>query len=270
MIPKIIHYCWFGGKPKPDGVKNFIDSWRKYCPDYEIREWNESNFNINENDYCREAYESQKWAFVVDYARLVILYRFGGIYMDTDVEIIKSFNPLLQLNGFMCFEDPNNVSIGTLGVVKHSKLVKDFLSAYKHRHFYKSDGGYDTTTNLKIITQVLTQKYHLCLNGKEQIVGDNVKVFPREVFIAKSVNTGWITADDTTFAIHHYAGSWLSDEDRKLGERQSYYLRKYMTKLEYPLSKLARYRSTYDLYGMKIIWEKAIKHFCQLVRINRR
>ena len=94
MIPKIIHYCWFGGKEKPEDVKRYIASWEKYCPDYEIKEWNESNFDIHENDYCREAYEAKKWAFVTDYVRLKALYEEGGFYMDTDVEVVKSLDPL--------------------------------------------------------------------------------------------------------------------------------------------------------------------------------
>ncbi len=94
MIPKKIHYCWFGGKEKPEDVKRYIASWKKYCPDYEIKEWNESNFDIHENDYCREAYEAKKWAFLTDYVRLKALYEEGGFYMDTDVEVVKSLDPL--------------------------------------------------------------------------------------------------------------------------------------------------------------------------------
>jgi len=94
MIPKIIHYCWFGGKPLPDEVKKYMETWKKYCPYYEITEWNESNFDVNQNQYCREAYEAGKWAFVSDYARLKILYDYGGIYMDTDMEVCKPLDRL--------------------------------------------------------------------------------------------------------------------------------------------------------------------------------
>ena len=104
MIPKIIHYCWFGGNPLSDDAKRYIASWKKYCPDYEIREWNESNFDINENDYCREAYEQKKWAFVTDYVRLKALYEYGGIYMDTDVEVVKPLDPLLSYDALSGYE----------------------------------------------------------------------------------------------------------------------------------------------------------------------
>lgn len=269
MVPKIIHFCWFGGKPKPDDVKQYIASWRTYCPDYEIREWNESNFDINENNYCREAYNAKKWAFVADYTRLSVIYKFGGIYMDTDVELVQSFDSLLALDAFMCFEDHDKVSIGTFGAQKKSALVKDFLDAYKDRHFYKENGEIDTTTNLEIVTQILHKKYHLNLNGKQQTLLKNIVVFPREKFIAKSVNTGWIMKDDSTIAIHHYAGSWFNEENKKLLERQSFYLRKYIRILEDPLSKLARYRSVYDLYGLKALSEKTVKHLARLVHIRR-
>ncbi len=269
MVPKIIHYCWFGGNPKPDDVKRYIASWKKYCPDYEIREWNESNFDINKNDYCCEAYRAKKWAFVADYARLSVLFKFGGIYMDTDVELVQSFDSLLALDAFMCFEDHDKVSIGTFGASKASKLVKDFLTAYDNRHFYKENGEFDTTTNLETVTQILHNKYYLRLNGRQQILHKNIVVFPREKFIAKSVNTGWIMSDDSTIAIHHYAGSWFSDEDKKLHKRQSFYLRKYMRMIEDPLSKLARCRSVIELYGMKSFSKKILKHLAGLVNIRR-
>ena len=104
MIPKIIHYCWFGRKPKSEEFNKYLESWKRFCPDYEIKEWNESNFDLNKNDYCREAYEAKKWAFVADYVRLKVLEKYGGIYMDTDVELIKSLDKFLHYNAFMCFE----------------------------------------------------------------------------------------------------------------------------------------------------------------------
>ena len=104
MIPKIIHYCWFGGNPLPEDAKKYIESWRKYCPGYEIKEWNESNFDINCCDYVREAYEAKKWAFVSDYARFYILYQYGGLYFDTDVEMIRPLFSILQKGSFMGME----------------------------------------------------------------------------------------------------------------------------------------------------------------------
>lgn len=118
MIPKSIHYCWFGGSPLPDDVKKYIESWKRFCPDYEIRQWNEYNFDVNENQYCSEAYRAKKWAFVSDYARLKILYDNGGIYMDTDVEVVRSLDPLLQYRAFSGFESEHAISTGAMGSIK--------------------------------------------------------------------------------------------------------------------------------------------------------
>lgn len=260
MIPKIIHYCWFGGKEKPDSVKQCIESWKKYCPDYEIREWNESNFDIQANDYCREAYEAKRWAFVADYARLYVLYEYGGIYMDTDVEVVRPFDPLLNRNGFLCFENDDNVSIGTFGVAKHLLLVNDFLQPYKGRHFKRDDGSFDMTTNLKIITQVLVERYGISLNGKEQVLSGDILVLPMEAFIAKSYLTGWIMRDENTYAIHHYSATWRDAEEQKRAEKQSYYVRKYMKMCEGPIARLAMYHTVLDFYGVKGFAMKAIHH----------
>ena len=105
MIPKIIHYCWFGGKPFPSAVQKCIDSWKKYLPDYEIREWNETNYDLDKCKFAKEAYDQKKWAFVTDFVRLDVVYQYGGIYFDTDVEVIKSFDDLLNNKAFLGFDD---------------------------------------------------------------------------------------------------------------------------------------------------------------------
>ena len=260
VIPKIIHYCWFGGKEKPDSVIRCVESWKKYCPDYKIKEWNDSNFDIHVSDYCMEAYAAKRWAFVADYARLFFLYKYGGIYMDTDVEVIRPFDPLMNHNGFLCFENNNYVSIGTFGVAVKSPLVWDFLESYKNRHFKRADGTYDTTTNLKIITQVLLERYGIRLNGKEQILLGDVLLLPMEAFIAKSYLTGWIMKDERTYAIHHYSATWRDKESRKRAELQASYVRKYMRMCERPLALIAMYRTVLDLYGIKGFVSKAFHH----------
>lgn len=137
MIPKKIHYCWFGGNPLPESAKKYIGTWKKYCPDYEIIEWNENNFDVTQNQYCKEAYEAKKWAFVSDYARLKVLYDFGGIYMDTDVEVVKPLDDLLQYNWFSGFESEKRIQTGTMGAGFNSTIIKIFLDDYKNRHFIK-------------------------------------------------------------------------------------------------------------------------------------
>lgn len=259
MIPKIIHYCWFGGKEKPDSVKQCIKSWEKYCPDYEIKEWNESNFNLNANNYCREAYEAKKWAFVADYVRLKVLEKYGGIYMDTDVELVKPLDKLLHYSAFMCFEEKNSISIGTLGSEKDSQVIKDFLREYTNRHFKKNDGTFDMITNLKIITPILVQKYGLTLNGEKQVLNPAILVLPMESFIAKDFLTGWIIADDTTYAIHHYEASWYSEEERQYLQQHQYYARFYIKKMRFIVGKLASFKVCYNFYGIKGVINKILK-----------
>jgi mannosyltransferase OCH1-like enzyme len=136
MIPKVIHYCWFGGKEKPDIVKKCIQSWKKYCPDWKIIEWNETNFDISQIDYMKEAYELEKWAFVSDVARLLVIYRYGGIYLDTDVELLAPMEFIINNNAFFVFESDRNIATGLgFGAVKEHKSVKVMLDYYTGKHF---------------------------------------------------------------------------------------------------------------------------------------
>lgn len=135
MIPKVIHYCWFGGKPKPSSVINNISTWKKFLPDYEIIEWNENNFPTNENVFAKEAYDAKKYAFVADYCRLYVLYKCGGIYFDTDVEVIKSFNDFEEYDFFIGLEMDNQVGTSVIGSQPYHPLVRNFLEYYQDRHF---------------------------------------------------------------------------------------------------------------------------------------
>lgn len=259
MIPQIIHYCWFGGKPLPDDVKRYIASWRKYCPKYEIKEWNESNFDISQNDYCKKAYAEKRWAFVADYARVKILHDYGGIYMDTDVELIRPFNNLLEYDAFMCFESDDAVSIGTFGSVKNLDLLTDLLETYDHLRFEWNDSH--MVTNLMILTNLLVKKYNLKCNGMKQILSRNIAIFPMEAFIAKDYTTGWIMMNEETYAIHHYAASWQDETSRRMAERKAYYLRRYLRQVQKPLERLASCRIAYDDGGMIGLIRKIISHF---------
>lgn len=190
MIPKIIHYCWFGGNPLPEEAKYYISTWEKYCPDYEIKEWNENNFDVNQNQYCREAYEAKKWAFVSDYARLKILYDHGGIYMDTDVEVCKNFDDLREYEFWSGFESEIQIQTGIMASCKDNKLLRYLLSYYDNKHFKNKDGSYDTTTNVITITKMVKDKYDIKLNNTFQIFGNNNALFPFEYFCAKSTEDG--------------------------------------------------------------------------------
>lgn len=211
MIPKIIHYCWFGGNLLPDEVKKYMETWKKYCPDYEIKEWNESNFDINQNQYCREAYEARKWAFISDYARLKILYDYGGIYMDTDVEVCKPLDCLASYDFWSGFESESQIPTGIMASCRDNELLEYLLSYYDDKHFRNENGSYDTTTNVTTITKMVKDKYDIELNNTFQIFGDNNAIFPFEYFCAKSTEDGKIKKTENTYTIHHFAGSWLTN-----------------------------------------------------------
>ena len=212
MIPKKIHYCWFGGKPKPQSVLNYIESWRRFCPTYEIIEWNEDNFDISNNTYCKEAYDSKKWAFVSDVARLSALYQEGGIYMDTDVEVKKSLDELLDNKVFFGFEAPIYVGTNIIGAYKGNEFIKVLLNDYDKRHFIKKDGDFDTTTNVTVITK-LAKEMGLILNGKQQTI-KGVTFYPQEYFCPFDYITGRMTKSNHTYSIHWYDQTWISPKKR--------------------------------------------------------
>nr|WP_285815460.1 glycosyltransferase [Phocaeicola sartorii] len=206
MIPKIIHYCWFGGKELPKFALKCIESWRKYLPDYEIKEWNESNFNIDMYRYTREAYESGKFAFVSDVARLYALYTEGGIYMDTDVEVLKSFDGFLGNIAFSGFEMENLITTGILASEKGGTWVKENLDSYSGRCFVKNDGSLDLTTNVAAITELMMKKGLRRDNTYQNFEG-LVAIYPKDYF--SPLEHSLLTITENTVCIHHYEGSWI-------------------------------------------------------------
>lgn len=209
MIPKIIHYCWFGGNPLPEDAQKCIASWKKFMPDYEIKEWNESNFDVNITPYTKEAYEARKYAFVSDYARLYALYTDGGIYMDTDVEVLKTLDVFLTHNAFSGFESDGNVPTGMMASEKNSIWAKDLLDGYIGRKFIMPDGSLDMTTNTTVITNYMVSK-GLILNNKFQDFPGLATMYPSDYFCPKDHRTGVIKLTKNSYCIHHFAGSWLA------------------------------------------------------------
>ena len=155
MIPKTIHYCWFGRGQMPPLAVKCIESWKKFLPDYSLKEWNEDNFDVSANKYVRQAYENRKFAFVTDYVRLYALYTEGGVYMDTDVEVLGSYDNFLHHTAFSGFETDGNVPTGMMAAEKGSLWAKELLDGYKDRVFIKEDGSFDTTTNTFVITRYM-------------------------------------------------------------------------------------------------------------------
>ena len=213
MIPKVIHYCWFGGNPLPHLVLKCIESWQKFCPDYEIKAWNESNFDVNVCAYVKEAYEMKKWAFVSDYARLWALVNFGGIYMDTDCELVKPIDAFLNLDAFSGFESDKGVPTAIMGVQKGHPLFVELLTRYTNRRFIQKDGSFDLTTNVKDITDACLS-HGLVLDGTKQTIC-GFTLFPRDFFCPMDWKTHEMVAfTENTHAIHHFDASWKRPETK--------------------------------------------------------
>lgn len=211
MIPKVIHYFWFGKGEKPPIFFKCLESWKKNCPDYEIKEWTEDSFDININAYVKEAYQKEKYAFVSDYARFYVLYNHGGIYLDIDVEILKSIDKLLSEETFMGFEDRNQVNPGLImGARKGDKLLRSILDIYDSFDGYPNDNH----NVCKIVTEFLVKNKQL--EVKSNIIQrlDGITVFPIEYFCACDYFTKKMSITENTYTVHHYNGSWLSTKDR--------------------------------------------------------
>lgn len=219
MIPKKIHYIWFGENPLSPLAKKCIASWRKYMPDYEIVRWDESNFDVQSCDYAREAYEAKKWAFVSDYARFEILYKYGGIYLDTDVELVRSLEPILKRGPYMGFEvdycegNEGRVAAG-LGLAANPGLglYKTILDSYKKDHFSLPDGSQDLTTVVTRVTRILREQGLQNAPGIQNVAG--VRIYPTEYFCPKDPLTLRLNLTKNSYSIHHYDGSWTTGRER--------------------------------------------------------
>ena len=247
MIPKIIHYCWFGGNPLPDDAKKCITSWKKFFPDYEIKEWNETNYDLSVCPYVKEAYESKKWAFVSDYARFDILYKYGGLYFDTDVEVIKTFDDILKNGAFMGQEaaassgvNPTSNKAGSvdslesresavvanpglgiavapglgIAVAPGLRLYREILDYYNGIHFLKDD-VMDTTTVCAHVTEIL-KKYGYDEHKEDIQEVAGITIYPPEYFCPQNITTGEMTVTGNTHSIHHYTASWFTKWDKRI------------------------------------------------------
>ena len=207
MIPKVIHYCWFGHGTMPKLAHKCIESWKKYCPDYEIIEWNEENFDINCCPYVKEAYDNKRFAFVTDYVRLYAMYNYGGIYMDTDVEVVRNLDEFLIHQGFSGFESETQIPTGIMAGEKNFALFKELLSYYEGRHFVDANGNQDTTTNVITITNMLLERGFVP-NGRYQEVS-GFALYPRDYFCPLEDGTGIMYDSSNTAAIHWFNKSWI-------------------------------------------------------------
>ena len=219
MIPKIIHYCWFGGKPFPSAVQKCIDSWKKYLPDYEIREWNETNYDLDKCKFAKEAYDQKKWAFVTDFVRLDVVYQYGGIYFDTDVEVIKSFDDLLNNKAFLGFDDDCMFNTGLgFGAEAGNEIIKKNRDMYLNMSFVLKNGELNLTTCPYITTQIIKRNGGILDNTFQSL--EKVTLYPKDYFCPRNFYTGEIYITNNTHSIHQYSMSWLDGNDRKWHARE--------------------------------------------------
>lgn len=212
MKKKYIHYCWFGDKKIPRKFKKYMKTWKKYLPDYEIKEWNEKNFDINMMPYTKKAYENKKWAFVSDVARVYALKEYGGIYFDTDMEIIKPIDFLLDNDFWIGKEDAKYVACGAIGVKnKNNKIMNKIFNTYKKMEFDPNDMF--KTTSPKIFTKCL-EDIGLEDKNENQILNNSVHIYSREYFYPESYDGLTQVFTDNTCMIHHYSGSWTSIDEK--------------------------------------------------------
>lgn len=198
MIPKIIHLCWLSGDPYPPLISSCIESWKNILPDFEIRIWNCQTFDINSSIWVKQAFENKKYAFAADYIRFYSLYHYGGIYLDADVEVLKSFNPLLCKEYIMGEEAGGDIEAAVIGSEKGASWVKDCLDYYKDRPFIKKDGGLDLRP-VPLLVNSIVEKY-------------NLQPLPYYYFSPKDYNIGKIDINnDNTYCIHHFDGKWVKD-----------------------------------------------------------
>jgi len=216
-IPKIIHYCWFGPKDIPEKELKCIKSWSAILPDYELMFWNEDSFDFKSNNFASQAYENRAYAFVSDYVRTNVLYEHGGIYLDTDVELLADFDQLLINNKcFLGFETRSQIGTALMRFTPKHPVICEFLNFYQHNDFVDGRGNINTIANVRILTDILKAR-GLIVDGSHQVL-DDIKIYPREYFYPKKVSDINFRVTDETVAIHKFSSSWMSQREKNRGK----------------------------------------------------
>lgn len=243
MIPKVIHYCWFGGRPLPKEAERCINSWKKFMPNYKIIKWDESNFDIDSIPYTREAYAAKKYAFVSDYARFWILYHHGGVYFDTDVEVLKPIDDIVEAGNFLGVEQQDSTHITVapglgLGAEKNDPLLKDLMEIYQSSHFLCSNGTVKVQNIVEITTDYLMAKGLRNTDCIQQCCG--FTIYPKDYFCPIDYDTRELKITENTRTIHHYAESWIPRSTRwknTLGRILGFRTIQYIVKIKKILTK---------------------------------
>lgn len=218
MIPKIVHYVWLGGKEMPEEYKNYINGWKKLMPDWQFMEWNESNFDFSDCTYAKQAYEMKKFAFASDYVRVCVLEEYGGVYLDTDVELLKPLDCFLDTDFFTCFETAAYVQMGIVGGVAHHPIWQAMRRYYAHCSFLKKN-RVDSTPNPLLLTYILMKDFGFKMKHENQVLsngmGNTATILLNEYFAPIDYTSGVMTKTENTFAIHHFAGSWTGKKESR-------------------------------------------------------
>lgn len=214
-IPRVIHYCWFGHNPKPELFQKCLLSWKKKCPNYQIIEWNEDNFDIVSCPlYVRQAYENKKWAFVTDYVRLRVVYEHGGIYLDTDVELKKNLDRLLRYDAYFGFEDGTYINTGLgFGAVKGHFLLAEMMKDYENIPFIQKDGTFDETTCPVRNTNAFL-KIGLRQNNRKQMLENKTLILPSIYMCPCNSDNGKMRKSIKTISIHWFSASWMNEAEK--------------------------------------------------------
>ncbi|CCZ56964.1 putative uncharacterized protein [Clostridium sp. CAG:762] len=248
-MDKYIHYCWFGGKKMPRKFKKYIRTWKKYMPDYKIMEWNENNFDINITKFSKEAYESKKWAFVSDVARIYALKEYGGVYFDTDIEVTKKIDNILNNSMWFGREDENYLASAMFGVKeKNNKHINNIFNIYKKAKFNKED--LYSVTSPKIITNYF-RKLGLTNVDENQVLEDDIHIYKKEYFNPKSYDGSNETFSKNTCIVHHFDATWTSIDEkvaiwfvrRRMGSlaKPTFAIFRFLRKVKHKIKKIFRH-----------------------------
>lgn len=245
MIPKIIHYCWLSNDPYPEDLVRCMNTWKEKLLDYEFKLWNFQNFDKSSSNWVSQAFDNKKYAFAADYIRLYAVYNYGGIYMDMDIEVLKSFDTLLDTNLLLAYEndEKNGIEAGCFGAEKNNPVIKECLDYYSGRNFIKEDGTFDILTLPKIMIQT-TRKY------------PDLRIFDRYTFTCKSYQTGKIQTRNNSYAIHNFAGSWTSKAQQWYDKRRQFYCQHFGNKIGKVFSMPSFIAWQVHDNGFKAFWKK--------------
>lgn len=246
MIPKIVHYCWLSNDPMPEESIRYIDSWRQLLPDYRFILWNRDNFDIDSVPWVKESFDNKKYAFAADYIRLFAIYNYGGFYLDSDIELKKSFNDLLDNKIVIGYESPkkNGLEAGCFGAEPKNQFIGNCLSYYENRHFINNEGAFDTKPLPSIMNSLVTP----------EIKRD---VFSYDFFTAKNQDTGIIEKSSNTYTIHHFAGSWLNDFEKAVQHATTQVHSKYRSQITGKIILLfliVRFRFKYEGFSKSMVY----------------